>query len=400
MNVKEQDMKSLLCRSLALFLLLGIVPAAAMAQVSVGIGIGVAIHTPPPALPVYVQPPCPGDGYMWTPGHWAWGDAGYYWVPGVWVRPPAVGLLWTPGYWGFVGGVYGWHAGYWGPHVGFYGGVNYGFGYGGVGFIGGVWHGGVFAYNTAVLNVDRTVVHNVYIDRTVIHNTTVINRTSFNGPGGMMARPTPFEQSAMNEHHFEATAEQNHHFDMAAHDPSARFSANGGRPEHAAMNSVNGRAYNQQGRIANGISSGQLTAGETRNLESREANINREVRNDRQANGGHLTSQERQQVNRQQNNVSRSIYDDKHNANTAHYGNNEVGDRRYNQQQRIANGVRNGTMSAGQASHVEQREQNINRSVAADRAGNGGKLTPQEKQNINQRQNSTSREIHEDKHGR
>ena len=61
--------------------------------------------------------------------------------PGVWVRPPQVGLLWTPGYWGWGGGAYLFHAGYWGPHVGFYGGVNYGFGYGGVGFGGGRWVG-------------------------------------------------------------------------------------------------------------------------------------------------------------------------------------------------------------------------------------------------------------------
>jgi hypothetical protein len=394
-------MKNILCRrSFVFFLLLSMIPAAAMAQIGVGIGIGISVHTPPPALPVYAQPPIPSDGYLWTPGYWAWGDAGYYWVPGVWVRPPMVGVLWTPGYWGFGTGLYGWHPGYWGPHIGFYGGVNYGFGYGGVGFFGGGWHGGVFAYNSAVMNVGVGVVHNTYVDRTVINNTTVINHTSFNGPGGVMARPTAMEQTAMNEHHFEPTAEQSQHFNAAAHDPGQRFSANGGRPSNVAMDSVNGRRYNQQGRIANGVSSGQLTAGETKNLEGREANVNREVHNDRQANGGTLTPKERQQVNHQQNNLSHSIYDDKHNANTAHYGNNEVGDRRYNQQQRIANGVGNGTMSAGQTAHVEGREQNINRSVATDRAANGGKLTPQEKQNINKRQNSTSRQIHEDKHGK
>jgi len=376
-------------------LLLAAIPASSYA----GVFISVAIA--PPVLPVYVQPPCPSDGYMWTPGSWAYGEAGYYWVPGVWVRPPMLGVLWTPGYWGWGGGLYAWHPGYWGPHIGFYGGVNYGFGYGGVGFVGGAWHGGVFAYNSAVMNVNTTVVHNTYIDRTVINNTTVIdNRTSFNGPGGANARPTSMEQSAMNEHHFEPTNEQNQHFNTAAHDPSQRFSANGGRPANVAANSVGGRYYNQQGRIANGVSSGQLTAGETKNLESREANVNREVRTDRQANGGTLTPQERQQVNQQHNNLSHSIYDDKHNGNTAQYGNNQVGDRRYNQQQRIANGIGNGSMNASQASHVEQREQNINRSVAADRAGNGGRLTPQEHRNINQRQNSTSRQIYNDKHGK
>jgi hypothetical protein len=208
------------------------------------------------------------------------------------------------------------------------------------------------------------------------------------------------EQTAMNEHHFEPTAEQTQHFNSAANDPGQRFSANGGHPANVAMDSVNGRRYNQQGRIANGIRSGQLTAGETKNLEGREANLNHEISADRQANDGHLTGQERQQVNRQQNNLSHSIYDDKHNAQTAHYGDNEVGQRRYNQQQRIANGVGNGSMSAGQASHVEGREQNINHSVAADRAANGGKLTPQEKQNINKRQNSTSKQIYNDKHGK
>src|ERR1700684_3143485 len=102
-------------------------------------GIEVSINIAPPVLPVYTQPPCPTDGYLWTPGYWAWGPAGYYWVPGVWIAPPRVGVLWTPGYWGFGGGIYAWHAGYWGPHIGFYGGVNYGFGYAGVGLGGRVW---------------------------------------------------------------------------------------------------------------------------------------------------------------------------------------------------------------------------------------------------------------------
>src|ERR1700690_2719360 len=172
------------------------------------VGIGISVRIGPPALPVYAQPICPGPGYLWTPGYWAWSDDdGYYWVPGTWVIAP-VGLLWTPGYWGFERGFYGWHAGYWGPHVGFYGGVNYGFGYGGVGFGGGGWHGGGFAYKSAGMNVGVGVVHNTYVDRTVINNTTVINHNSFNGPGGVMARPTPMEQSAMNEHHFQPTAEQ------------------------------------------------------------------------------------------------------------------------------------------------------------------------------------------------
>jgi hypothetical protein len=114
------------------------VPALALAALPVasfaGIAVGVSITLAPPALPVYVQPAPPAADYIWTPGYWAWGDDDYYWVPGTWVQAPTPGYLWTPGYWGWSSGAYLWHAGYWGPHVGFYGGVNYGFGYGGVGF--------------------------------------------------------------------------------------------------------------------------------------------------------------------------------------------------------------------------------------------------------------------------
>src|SRR5579864_5826991 len=166
--------------------------AASLAQVAVGISVRIG----PPALPVYAQPICPGPGYIWTPGYWAWNDdAGYYWVPGTWVVAP-VGLLWTPGYWGWGGGVYAWHTGYWGPHVGFYGGVSYGFGYGGVGFEGGYWNHGAYYYNRNVTNVNVTNVTNVY-NRTVINNTTNVNRVSYNGgTGGTTAVATPQELAA------------------------------------------------------------------------------------------------------------------------------------------------------------------------------------------------------------
>src|ERR1017187_7758669 len=121
--------------------LLCLVPASSYAGVFISVGFA------PPVLPVYEQPPCPQEGFMWTPGYWAYGDDGYYWVPGTWVRAPFVGALWTPGYWGWGNGVYAWNAGYWGPRIGFYGGVNYGFGYTGIGYYGGYWNGGVFSYN-------------------------------------------------------------------------------------------------------------------------------------------------------------------------------------------------------------------------------------------------------------
>jgi WXXGXW repeat (2 copies) len=305
--------KLLSLRILFLAVLAFVVPAASRAQVA----LGVSIRVGPPALPVYEQPPCPQEGYMWTPGYWAYGDAGYYWVPGVWVAPPRVGVLWTPGYWGWNEGVYVFHAGYWGPHVGFYGGVNYGFGYGGVGFVGGEWRGGHFAYNTAVVNVNRTVIHNTYVNKTVIVNNREVNRTSFSGgPGGINARPTREEISASHESHIQATRMQTSHEHLAASNRANFASENHGRPATAAMSRVNTREANQQGRIANGVKSGQLTPRETSHLENREANINREVHNDRAANGGKLTTQERAQVNHQQNNVSKQISNDKHNAKT------------------------------------------------------------------------------------
>ena len=139
------------------------------------------------------------------------------------------------------------------------------------------------------------------------------------------------------------------------------------------------RKENQQDRIANGVKSGQLTAGETANLETKEAAINGETRADRAANGGKLTAAEKQQVNQQQNQLSKQIYNDKHNANTAHYGNNEVGQRRENQQDRIAQGIKSGQLTAGETAKLENQQKNINQQVKADRSANGGKLTPGEK---------------------
>ena len=302
-------------KTIFLALVVFLVPAASRAQVSIGMSVRVG----PPALPVYEQPPCPVEGYIWTPGYWAYADDDYYWVPGVWVAPPRVGVLWTPGYWGWNDGVYVFHGGYWGPHVGFYGGVNYGFGYGGVGFVGGEWRGGRFAYNTAVVNVNRTVIHNTYINNTVIVNNRNVNRVSFNGgPGGIGARPTREEMSAGRESHIRPTGMQVSHQHNAGSNRGNFASQNHGRPETAAMSRVNSREANQQARIAHGEKSGQLTPRESSHLENRQANINREARNDRAANGGRLTPQERTQVNHQQNNASRQIAQDNHNARTDH----------------------------------------------------------------------------------
>ncbi len=149
---------------------------------------------PPPPLPEYSQPPCPGNNYYWTPGYWGYQSSSYYWVPGAWVLAPWVGALWTPPFWGYDNGHYRWHTGYWGSYVGFYGGIDYGHGYTGHGYYGGYWNHGNFVYNRAVTNVNPAVVHNVY--DYPVHTTNV--RISYNGGhGGIPARPTPQELAAL-----------------------------------------------------------------------------------------------------------------------------------------------------------------------------------------------------------
>jgi len=197
--------------------LLVAIPATAHAAFMVSVAIA------PPILPVYVQPMCPGDGYIWVPGYWAYDDAdGYYWVPGTWVLAPYTGALWTPGYWGFDEGFYRWHAGYWGLHIGFYGGINYGFGYFGHGYEGGYWHGGAFIVNRSINHIDVGRVHNFYE-----HNVTVVNNTrvSFNGPRGINEQPRPEERIAEHEQHNGTFPMQQDHI-RAANSTSSQFAHN------------------------------------------------------------------------------------------------------------------------------------------------------------------------------
>jgi len=216
-------------RSLLFALVVLAMSAASWAQVGISITIG------PPALPVYEQPICPEEGYIWTPGYWAYDyqDGDYYWVPGTWVMAPQVGFLWTPGYWFGGGDRFVFYDGYWGLHVGFYGGINYGYGYFGRGYEGGRWDHDRFYYNQSVNNVNVTNIHNVY-NATVINNTTV-NRVSYNGGnGGINARPTPQEQAVAHERHVPPVAAQAQHAQAARSNPDLRASVNHGKPPVAA----------------------------------------------------------------------------------------------------------------------------------------------------------------------
>lgn len=161
---------------------------------------------------------------------------------------------------------------------------------------------------------------------------------------------------------------------------------------------VQQRKDNQQDRIANGVQSGQLTAGETKNLENKEAGLNKEEHTMRSDDDGHLTAADRTKLNNQQNKLSNNIYQDKHNANTAHYGNNEVGQRRQNQQDRIAQGIKSGQLRPGETAKLENQQQGINKEVSGMRQANGGKLTQADKKAVNQQQNAASKNIYNKKH--
>jgi hypothetical protein len=188
---------------------------------------------PPPPLPEYDQPPCPGDGYIWTPGYWNYASAGYYWVPGAWVQAPYEGALWTPGYWAYNRGRYDYYHGYWARHIGFYGGINYGFGYTGFGYRGGYWNGDRFDYNRSVNNVNTTVIRNVYNYR-IVNNYTV-TRVSYNGGnGGIQARPRLAELAALREPHVPPMRNQVDLRSSAMSNRAQFASANHGRPTQVA----------------------------------------------------------------------------------------------------------------------------------------------------------------------
>ncbi|MGA8872485.1 MAG: YXWGXW repeat-containing protein [Candidatus Acidiferrales bacterium] len=262
------------------------------AQVAVGISVGFA----PPAIPVYTQPVCPGEGYIWTPGYWAWDSDfdDYYWVPGTWVEPPEVGFLWTPGYWAWDGSAFVFYDGYWGPQVGFYGDVDYGFGYFGDGYVGGRWDHDHFYYNRAVSNVNVTIVHNVYNER--IRNVRV-DRVSYNGGrGGITARPTAQQQDFARQRHIAPVAAQSRQMQAARGNRDLRASVNHGKPPIAAT----ARPGEFKGKVVKAEAAGApYSRPATRNAANDRGKANTPAENNRSANAREASrGQNRPNVNR------------------------------------------------------------------------------------------------------
>jgi hypothetical protein len=168
----------------------------------------------------------------------------------------------------------------------------------------------------------------------------------------------------------------------------------------SAPATVRQRAENQQDRISQGISSGQLTAGEAGKLETKESELNQEQRDMRKLDNGHLTAADKATLQQQQNQVSNQIYKDKHNnAVQGKQGyESEVGGRAEHQQDRISQGVASGQLTAGETSHLENQEAGINKEIRSDKAANGGQLTSAERAQINKQQTKLSHQIKKDKH--
>lgn len=162
---------------------------------------------------------------------------------------------------------------------------------------------------------------------------------------------------------------------------------------------VNQRKENQQDRIANGVQSGQLTAGETKNLEKKETGLNAEENRMEKRNDGNLSAADKARLTRQQNRMSRQIYRDKHNDRVQNTNpKTEVGQRQRNQQERIAQGIKSGQLTAGETAHLEGREAAVNHEIHNERAANGGSLTAQERAQVNRQENRNSAAIYRKKH--
>ena len=223
-------------RSSVLALMLGATPAVMfIATAQAQVFLNIRVNSAPPPLPYYEQPAIPAVGYLWVPGYWYWDSSvdDYYWVPGTWVAPPRRGLLWTPAYWSWVEGRYVFYPGYWAREVGFYGGIDYGYGYTGEGYLGGRWQNGAFFYNRAVNNIENVRITNVY-NQTVVTNSRSDNVSFNGGKGGIAAKPTSQQLAFAKERHVEATPVQRQHIEKASKDRALFAKQNHGEPPVAA----------------------------------------------------------------------------------------------------------------------------------------------------------------------
>lgn len=156
----------------------------------------------------------------------------------------------------------------------------------------------------------------------------------------------------------------------------------------------------QQKRIEQGLQSGQLNNHETSRLEQGEARIDRTEQRD-MANGS-LSASEKAQVQREQNRESAMIYKQKHDTQNGNPDSNRSRlmqanvQRNVDQEQRIHNGVVDGSLTNREASLVQGREAHSDHLDARD--GRNGYVSPGEEYRTQRRDNRDSRRIYRHKH--
>jgi len=155
----------------------------------------------------------------------------------------------------------------------------------------------------------------------------------------------------------------------------------------------------EQTRIADGIKNGDLTEAEAKTLEQKQAALNREAVQMKKANGGKLSAADRAKLEGQQNQLSKEIYQQKHDAQKANINpTTAAGKREEQQQDRIAQGVQNGSLTANEAGRLENQESKINQEAKTMRQADGGTLTAADKAKLNHQQKRESRNIYRQKH--
>jgi len=184
--------------------------------------------------------------------------------------------------------------------------------------------------------------------------------------------------------------------------------ASAAAPSNVTGQVLEQRQDKQQDVIANGVKDGKLTAGEAGKLEGQENKLDQQESSMKKVDDGHLTAAEKEKITEQQNRITDQIKQDERNNERNSERNNEkqgaaqtsaIRQREDNQQDHIAQGVKSGALSAGEAAQLEKNEAKINNEVRSDRAANGGTLTPQEKAQVNNQLNHQSMQIHQVMHG-
>jgi hypothetical protein len=177
------------------------------------------------------------------------------------------------------------------------------------------------------------------------------------------------------------------------------LAATAGAQAQTAASTVQ-RNINQETRIEQGLQSGALNTKEAAKLQREEARVDH-----MQANAlkdGKLTDAEKARLNAAQNKTSKDIYDAKHNAATGNP--NSASSKRMqadvqrniNQQQRIENGVQNGSLTNHEVAKLERGQARVSRKEA--RAGADGHVGAAEQARIQRTEDRQSKRIYKEKH--